>query len=111
MRCSCTSAGRVVYGCGNERFGGNGSVLTLHSTPSADGSAAAAASPSSAQPALLGAPYPSTGGVLAAAAVDVLKRFYARGNQSVPIEKRHRKGLATAAAAAAQSVPAMTPNR
>ena len=126
-----------MYGCGNERFGGCGSVLTLHTSESLDSPTAAAsnsvatssnaesaavtasasaanatlaepAAPATAastasapMPPLQGSPYPCISGVMAASAVEILKRFYARGNQNIPLEKRHRKGVAAAAAAAA----------
>lgn len=51
--------GRVVFGCHNERFGGNGSVYALHQ----------------------GA-YESTPGLCRQAAVDLLKQFYESGNPS-----------------------------
>ncbi|CEO99766.1 tRNA(adenine(34)) deaminase [Plasmodiophora brassicae] len=59
--------GRVVFGCHNERFGGNGSVYALHQ----------------------GA-YESTPGLCRQAAVDLLKQFYESGNPSAPVTKRAR---------------------
>jgi len=101
--------GGVVYGCGNDRFGGCGSVLTLHDKPilqhdhdhrnshsiSSPLPAPSSSSPSAASssPSLQGSPYACLSGVCADSAIDVLKRFYARGNMNVPIEKRHRKGV------------------
>lgn len=141
-------SGLVVYGCGNERFGGCGSVLTLHTSKSLDDATAAAsasgatssnaesaavaasASPcpaaanatmaepaapatasstaSAPMPPLQGSPYPCIRGVMATSAVEILKRFYARGNQNIPLEKRHRKGVAAAAATAAAATAAAT---
>jgi len=113
--------GRVVFGCGNDRFGGCGSVLNLSDSPSlteaqlleepaaasASAPAAAAASSSASDdaglPLLQGAPFPCVRGVLTSRAVEVLKRFYARGNQNIPVERRHRKGVAAAAAKAEAS--------
>lgn len=57
----------VYFGCNNEKFGGNGSVLSIHTRF-----------------------YPSTGGLQAEAAINLLKDFYARGNPNAPSEKRHR---------------------
>lgn len=56
--------GRIVFGCGNAKFGGCGTVLNVislpeHSSSSTDG---------------------ITGGVLATDAVALLRRFYAAGN-------------------------------
>ena len=135
-----------MYGCGNERFGGCGSVLTLHTSESLDSPTAAAsnsvatssnaesaavtasasaanatlaepAAPATAastasvpMPPLQGSPYPCISGVMAASAVEILKRFYARGNQNIPLEKRHRKGVAAAAAAAATATAAAAPS-
>uniref|UniRef100_A0A7S0DRB5 CMP/dCMP-type deaminase domain-containing protein n=1 Tax=Amorphochlora amoebiformis TaxID=1561963 RepID=A0A7S0DRB5_9EUKA len=64
---------RVVYGCANPRFGGTGSVLSLHDQKQREG---------------LG--YECTGGLLAAEAIDLLKSFYARGNPNAPPAKRAR---------------------
>mmetsp|Transcript_12935 Transcript_12935/g.24024 ORF Transcript_12935/g.24024 Transcript_12935/m.24024 type:complete len:159 (+) Transcript_12935:933-1409(+) len=58
----------VWYGCSNSRFGGNGSILSLH-----EGS------------------YSSNGGFRAEEAIDLLKEFYSRGNVKAPAEKRHRE--------------------
>lgn len=102
-----------MYGCGNDRFGGCGSVLNLCDSRSVDDSAAGTVSASSAAslslPPLQGASFSCIRGVLAAEAVEVLKRFYARGNQNIPLERRHRKGVAAAAAAGAaqQEAPAL----
>lgn len=63
----------VCYGCSNERFGGNGSILKLHAvTPH---------------------PYLSIGGVEMEEGKRVLKEFYERGNMSIPEDQRHRKKL------------------
>jgi tRNA(Arg) A34 adenosine deaminase TadA len=64
----------VVYGCGNDRFGGCGSVLPAHSVPAGD------------LP-----PLTARGGVRAAEAVSLLQKFYERGNTKLPEEKRHRR--------------------
>jgi tRNA-specific adenosine deaminase 2 len=56
----------VYYGCGNERFGGNGSVLSIHSDPSID------------------PPYASHGGLYRKEAIMLLRRFYIQQNQKAP---------------------------
>lgn len=82
----------VSYGCPNDKFGGNGSILSVHQTGCAGcgadsrgqgggglllaGSAAARA-------------YPSRGGLLAGEAVALLQDFYINGNPNAP--KPHRK--------------------
>lgn len=56
----------VYYGCGNERFGGNGSVLAIQSDPSID------------------VGYPSYGGLYRAEAIMLLRRFYIQENDNAP---------------------------
>lgn len=56
----------VYYGCGNERFGGNGSVLSIHSDESLD------------------PPYPSYGGLYRKEAIMLLRRFYIQENGNAP---------------------------
>lgn len=105
----------VTYGCANDKFGGNGSILNVHQT----GCGSCSSREEEQQPPLLqqqqeqqatkgcpadvssgwpsGAPrppgstYPSRGGLLAAEAVDLLQRFYAAGNPNAPVP--HRKVL------------------
>ena len=72
----------VVYGCSNPRFGGAGSLLPLHS-------------PSFLPDGHQG--YSVTGGVREEEAVNVLRTFYDRENESAPVEKRTKKeGKSTA---------------
>lgn len=56
--------GRVVYGCGNERFGGCGSVLDVSSSPALD-----------THP-----PFVAEGGYLREEAIMILRRFYMSEN-------------------------------
>ncbi|EEH59093.1 uncharacterized protein MICPUCDRAFT_15135 [Micromonas pusilla CCMP1545] len=67
----------VVYGCGNDKFGGNGSILS-------DGGDAAASNGARGARRT----YPSVGGLFAEDAVELLRRFYVRGNPKAP--KPHR---------------------
>lgn len=60
--------GRVVFGAGNERFGGNGSVLGLHDDD------AIVSSPG----------YESVGGYLRDEAIMMLRRFYVTENTNAP---------------------------
>lgn len=69
---------RVVFGCHNERFGGCGSLLSLHAE---DAAAVPGADP---------AGYEIQAGVLADDAVALFKTFYARANKSAP-QPRKRK--------------------
>eukprot|EP01016_Furgasonia_blochmanni_P002326 TRINITY_DN10913_c0_g1_i2.p1 TRINITY_DN10913_c0_g1~~TRINITY_DN10913_c0_g1_i2.p1 ORF type:complete len:161 (-),score=17.45 TRINITY_DN10913_c0_g1_i2:28-510(-) len=62
---------KVFFGCWNERFGGNGSILSLHNSLSFH-------------------KYDILGGILQEECVNVLKTFYERGNMNIPEEKRHR---------------------
>jgi tRNA-specific adenosine deaminase 2 len=72
---------KVVYGCKNDKFGGNGSILSLHlSNPHQ---------------------YPSEGGVMADQAIKLFQQFYEHGNEKgmvdiangllAPENKRQRK--------------------
>ncbi|OQS00968.1 hypothetical protein ACHHYP_02064 [Achlya hypogyna] len=67
----------VVFGCHNDRFGGNGSIFSLH------------------EPTALPDPehvgYPITTGVMKNEAVALLKNFYDRGNPRVDNSKKKRK--------------------
>lgn len=77
----CTAALRqiglrkVVYGCANERFGGCGSILSVHSDELPD----------------LGGKLECTGGFMAEMAVSILKEFYKGENTNCPEEKRKVK--------------------
>ena len=61
----------VYFGCYNEKFGGNGSIISIHKDPSF--------------------PYKSEGGFLEDKAIDYLRKFYAVGNAHAPENKRQRK--------------------
>lgn len=63
----------VYYGCGNERFGGNGSVLAIHSDSGIDPS------------------YASHGGLYRKEAIMLLRRFYIQQNERAP-NPRPKKG-------------------
>lgn len=65
----------VYYGCNNEKFGGNGSIMSLNKGP--------------------GWTYQSKGGFLAQEAIDLLKHFFIRGNAKAPEKKRQRKLIET----------------
>ncbi|KAB2625845.1 tRNA-specific adenosine deaminase 2 [Pyrus ussuriensis x Pyrus communis] len=59
----------VFYGCANDKFGGCGSVLSLHSTPKGEG-------------------FKCTGGIMATEAVSLFRSFYEQGNPNA--SKPHR---------------------
>ena len=61
----------VYYGCPNEKFGGNGSIMSIQKGP--------------------GKPYVSKGGYLKEECIEVLRKFYSRGNEKAPENKRQRK--------------------
>eukprot|EP00191_Tetraselmis_sp_GSL018_P003293 CAMPEP_0177608162 /NCGR_PEP_ID=MMETSP0419_2-20121207/18316_1 /TAXON_ID=582737 /ORGANISM="Tetraselmis sp., Strain GSL018" /LENGTH=87 /DNA_ID=CAMNT_0019102817 /DNA_START=669 /DNA_END=932 /DNA_ORIENTATION=+ len=69
--------GKVVYGCGNTKFGGCGSILDINSMGcgSCGGD-------------LTGAKFEAFGGLMADEAVDLLQKFYSAGNPKAP--KPHR---------------------
>ncbi|KAB8069282.1 cytidine and deoxycytidylate deaminase zinc-binding domain protein [Aspergillus leporis] len=56
----------VYFGCRNERFGGTGSILSLHSDFSID------------------PPYPVYGGLFSKEAIMLLRRFYIQENEKAP---------------------------
>lgn len=56
----------VYYGCGNDRFGGNGSVLAVHSDKGLEEG------------------YPSYGGIFRKDAIMLLRRFYIQENENAP---------------------------
>ncbi|MCJ1477209.1 tRNA(adenine34) deaminase [Lambiella insularis] len=62
----------VYYGCSNDRFGGTGGVLSIHSDPSID------------------SPYPVYGGLFRKEAILLLRRFYVQQNEKAP-EPRPKK--------------------
>ena len=62
---------QVYFGCYNEKFGGNGSILSIHKDPLYQ--------------------YKSEGGFLEEKAINFLRDFYAVGNQKAPENKRQRK--------------------
>ncbi|GAA0174643.1 deaminase [Lithospermum erythrorhizon] len=71
----------VYYGCSNDKFGGCGSILSLHMIRPG--------SSSRNQEAKKG--FKCTGGVMASEAVSLLRMFYEQGNPNAP--KPHRKPL------------------
>ena len=88
---------KVYYGCGNDKFGGNGSILSIHE----DGCAPCAMEPqsqmdpSTTESSLVAndaakarRTYPSFGGLFAEEAIRLLQDFYIRGNPKAP--KPHR---------------------
>lgn len=86
--------GHVFYGCANDRFGGNGSVLALHdrqrnalgaATLAVDGEGTCGAG----KEGLWG--YPSSGMHRRVEAVSLLQSFYKRENPNAPAAKRRRK--------------------
>lgn len=65
----------VVFGCHNERFGGCGSILSIHD----------------ANILSLGPSFQCIGGVMKEKAIDLLKKFYQGENPNAPEEKRKVK--------------------
>lgn len=61
----------VYYGCDNEKFGGNGSIISLNKGP--------------------GCVYQTKGGYYAQESIELFKQFYIRGNPKAPEKKRQRK--------------------
>lgn len=67
--------GKVYFGCRNDKFGGCGSILSLHEDM---------------EPNYKG--YQTVSGLLEAEAVKLLQSFYERENMHAPDDKRKRKG-------------------
>eukprot|EP00474_Spongospora_subterranea_P003580 CRZ04038.1 hypothetical protein [Spongospora subterranea] len=63
---------KVYFGCFNERFGGNGSVYSVHDSVGDFG-------------------YEVVSGVRQDRAIELLKAFYGAGNPNAPESKRARK--------------------
>jgi tRNA-specific adenosine deaminase 2 len=66
----------VYFGCHNDRFGGNGSILSIHQDPETDGMDV----------------YQVHSGILKEEAIAVFQRFYESENRRAPENKRRRKG-------------------
>ncbi|KAF2206008.1 cytidine deaminase-like protein [Delitschia confertaspora ATCC 74209] len=62
----------VYFGCWNDRFGGTGGVLTIHSDPSVD------------------KPYPVYGGIFREEAILLLRKFYVQENEKAPEPKQKK---------------------
>lgn len=71
---SRVKVGHVVFGCFNDRFGGNGSILSIHSDPS-----------------ISGHKYSVQSGVLKDKAIEVFQNFYESENRRAPEPKRRKK--------------------
>lgn len=68
----------VIYGCPNDKFGGNGSIVPVHEL--ACGTCRGQESQGGREPRLSGSSYPSRGGLFAQEAVTLLQDFYIAGN-------------------------------
>lgn len=77
--------GVVYFGCANDKFGGCGSVLDLAGATAAAGGVHGCNGNR-------GRPLKVHGGVEAAKAVDLLRRFYSRGNPRAPVPHRPLAG-------------------
>ncbi|TKA79004.1 hypothetical protein B0A49_02265 [Cryomyces minteri] len=62
----------VYFGCANERFGGTGGVMNIHSDPSTD------------------MPYAVYGGLFREEAIMLLRRFYVQENEKAPEPKQKK---------------------
>ena len=69
--------GSVYFGCSNEKFGGTGSIMSLHQ-------------PNAPVPAFA-RPYSCYSGLLKEEAIDLLRRFYEIGNPHAPNPQRATK--------------------
>mmetsp|Transcript_1974 Transcript_1974/g.4884 ORF Transcript_1974/g.4884 Transcript_1974/m.4884 type:complete len:189 (+) Transcript_1974:252-818(+) len=71
---SALTIGGVVYGCGNDKFGGCGSVLDIAGSGCGTCGGTGAPAP----------PFSCRAGLLADEAVELLRRFYVSGNPKAP---------------------------
>jgi tRNA-specific adenosine deaminase 2 len=71
----------VIYGCANDKFGGTGSILSIHQDPQRGGCGKRISST-----------YGSAGGLLKDNAIQLLQEFYISGNPTAP--NPHRPVLA-----------------
>jgi tRNA-specific adenosine deaminase 2 len=69
---------RIIFGCHNDRFGGNGSILSLQNNPNLFSHSSIG-------------PYEITSGVLQEEAIAVFQKFYTSENRRAPEAKRKRK--------------------
>jgi tRNA-specific adenosine deaminase 2 len=69
----------VYYGCANDKFGGCGSILSLHARSSCSGGISEKKE------------FKCTGGLMASEAINLLRSFYEQGNPNAP--KPHRTPL------------------
>ncbi|KAL5720706.1 tRNA(adenine34) deaminase [Ranunculus cassubicifolius] len=72
----------VYYGCANDKFGGCGSILSLHSTNSSSSEKLDVNDVAKRKG------FKCTGGIMASEAISLLQRFYEQGNPNAP--KPHR---------------------
>ncbi|KAL8149398.1 tRNA-specific adenosine deaminase TAD2-like [Apium graveolens] len=69
----------VYYGCANDKFGGCGSILALHTSECGR---------STRDEVLRGTGFKCTGGIMASEAISMFRSFYEQGNPNAP--KPHR---------------------
>lgn len=69
----------MYFGCANDKFGGCGSIMSLHQSSSAELSGEEIPGPKG---------YKCTGGIMAEEAVALFRNFYEQGNPNAP--KPHR---------------------
>lgn len=68
---------QVYYGCGNDRFGGNGTILSVNDSAN-----------------LPKMPYPSISGIMRTEAIQLLRNFYIQENDAAPQPKlKKNKGI------------------
>lgn len=73
----------VIFGCANDKFGGNGSILNIHMI-----SCGTCATDIYRDRSDSGGTYKSVGGLLKEDAIELLQEFYITGNPKAP--KPHR---------------------
>ncbi|CAB9504916.1 specific adenosine deaminase 2 [Seminavis robusta] len=84
--------GKVIFGCHNDRFGGCGSILSLHAATNSTTNNTTGTTPDeNDDDGTTDKPFPVVEGVLKDQAIRLLRCFYDRENFHAPDDKRKRK--------------------
>jgi tRNA-specific adenosine deaminase 2 len=79
----------VYFGCWNERFGGTGGVLNIHSEYVLSISFSSTTLLTTTSPSI-DKPYPVTGGIFREEAIMLLRKFYVQENEKAPEPKQKK---------------------
>ena len=85
---SLVGIGKVIYGCGNDRFGGCGSIIDVHARGCGKCGASSERNAAANTGTVQGVGFPAQGGLFREDAIKMLQNFYICGNPAAP--KPHR---------------------